>query len=223
MNLSLNIPMVARSHSDFKPSDIARHQAAADNLEARYGTPILQACQLNNVPDYVLKATLLTENEDAKADSVNYKGAVGLGQIKPFVGADMIALANSKKLLTDEKKAVLRKKLGSQLDRLLKVDDTSVFKNSDWQAIMLPALKDPEFNTMVAGLTLSLFIREHSASGLLRCDYVEARYNQGYYLLTSRKIAKTLSTDQLIDAVPAEAKDYILKVCGRNGWLDILT
>ncbi|MVM34976.1 hypothetical protein GO755_33420 [Spirosoma sp. HMF4905] len=223
MNLSLNIPMVARSHSDFKPTDIARHQAAADYLSATYGTQIEQACRLNTVPDYLLKATLLTENEDAKPDSVNFKGAVGLGQIKPFVGLDMLALANTKKLLTDEKKAVFRKKLGSQLDKILKVDDTSVFKDSAWQAIILPALKDPEFNTMLAALTLSLFIREHSASGLLRCDYVEARYNQGYYLLSSRKIAKTLTTDELIDAVPAEAKNYILKVCGRNGWLDILT
>lgn len=223
MNLSLNIPMLARSHSDFKPSDVARHQSAADHLRATYGREIEQASRLNNVPEYLLMAMLLTENEDAKPDSVNRTGAVGLGQIKPFAGADMIALANTKKLLTDDKKAVLRKALGSQLDRLLKVDDTGVFKNSDWQRIMLPVLQGPEFNIMVAALTLSLYVREHSTGGQLRSDYISARYNQGYYLLSARKISKALTTDELISAVPAEAKDYILKVCGRNGWLDILT
>ena len=216
--------MSARSHSEFTAATVPAHLAMADNLVARFGREIDQACRLNNVPDYLLKATLLTENDSAKAEIVNYVGAVGLGQIKPFVGADMISMVNRKKLLTPEKKAVLRKMLGSQLDRILAVDDTSVFKNSSWTAIMLPALKNGEFNIMLSAMILSLFVNEHTdANGLLRTDYIEARYNQGYYLLSARKISKALTTDQLIAVVPAEAKNYILKTCGRYGWLDILT
>lgn len=217
--------MSARSHSEFTAGSVSAHLAQADNLVSLFGREIDQACRLNNVPDYLLKATLLTENDSAKAEIVNYVGAVGLGQIKPFVGADMISLMNRKRMLTPEKKAVLRKVLGSQLDKILTVDDTSVFKNSAWTAIMLPALKNGEFNIMLSAMILSLFIKEHSdpTSGLLRPDYIEARYNQGYYLLSARKISKSLSTDQLIAVVPAEAKNYILKTCGRYGWLDILT
>ncbi|GAB3568895.1 hypothetical protein GCM10027578_22310 [Spirosoma luteolum] len=224
MNLTLNIPLTGRSNPGFQPADIARHQQAADALTAKYGAFIDQAARLNNVPDYLLKAILLTENEQGIADSVNYTGATGLGQIKPASGADMIALANTKRLLTADKKAVLRKRLGTSLDRLLTVDNTAVFNSGTWKQILSPALKDAEFNIMVAGLILSMFIQEHTgADGQLRTDYIAARYNQGYYLLSARKITKTLSTDALISRVPAEAKNYILVVCGRNGWLDILT
>lgn len=224
MNLTLNIPLVSRSSSDFRPQDIARHQQSADNLQAKYGDLIAQSAQLNGVPDYLLKAILLTENEQGVADSVNRTGATGLGQIKPASGADMISLCNTKRLLTADKKAVLRRKLGAQLDKLLAVDNTAQFNSRSWESIMSPALKDPEFNIMVSGMILSMFIKEHiTSAGELRTDYISARYNQGYYLLSARKISKSLSTDQLISAVPSEAKNYIVVVCGRNGWLDILT
>lgn len=223
MNLTLNIPLVPRSGSDFKPGDVARHEASAKSLSDRYGREIDQASRLNNVPDYLLKAILLTENEDGKAEIVNYVGATGLGQFKPGSAADYISLAGRKKLLNDEKKAVLRKALGSNLDRLLKVDNTDLLGNAEWRGILSPALKNAEFNVMLAGLTLSLLIREHSDGGSLRTDYISARYNQGYYLLLARKISKTLDTEQLIAKVPSEAKSYIVKMCGRNGWLDILT
>lgn len=223
MKLTLDIPLVPRSGSDFKPGDVARHEASARNLVDRFGREIEQASRLNNVPDFLLKAILLTENEDAIPGIVNYTGATGLGQIKPGSGADYISLANRKKLLTDEKKAVLRRALGSNLDRLLKVDNTDLLGNAEWRGILSPALKNAEFNVMVAALALSLLIREHSTTGTMRTDYISARYNQGYYLLLARKISKTLGTEQLIAKVPSEAKSYIVKMCGRNGWLDILT
>ncbi len=224
MNLLLNIPLISLSHADFKPTDVDRHQTAADALTAKYGAFIDQSARLNNVPDYLLKAILLTENEDGIAGIVNRTGATGLGQIKGSSGADMISLANRKRLLTADKKAVLRKQLGAQLDLLLAVDNTDTLSNARWVNVMNPALKDPEFNVMLAGIFLSVLIREHTATdGSLRTDYIAARYNQGYYLLSARKISKTLSTQQLIAAVPTEAKRYIVVVCGRNGWLDILT
>ncbi len=220
MLLSLNIPMIDAAHADYTPASLGRRLERHTNLMDKYGPFIEQSIRLNNIPDALLLGTLLIENEDAIPGILSSAGAVGLGQIKPLTGLDMINLAARKKLLSDPKKAVFRKRLGSQLDALIRAEDVKTVMST---SAMTAHLKDPEFNVLMAGLILSMLMAEHSGGGTYRPDYISARYNQGYYLLKARKIVKTLSTSQLIAKVPSEAKSYIVKMCGRNGWMEILS
>ncbi|GAB3761345.1 hypothetical protein [Spirosoma pomorum] len=220
MLLSLSVPLIESTYADYTPDSLGRRLERKDNLVSKYGPQIAQSIKLNNIPEALLLGTLLIENEDAVPGILSPAGAVGLGQIKPLTGMDMINLAARKKLLSEPKKVVLRKRLGSQLDKLVAAEDV---KTVMAPSAMTAHLKDPEFNVMVAGLILSMLMAEHSEDGTYRPDYISARYNQGYYLLKARKIIKTLSTAQLIAKVPAEAKSYIVKMCGRNGWMEILS
>lgn len=231
MNLSLTIPLHERSTEGFRASDVAAHRANADRLKAKYGNLIEQTCTMNNVPESLFMALLLTENEQGKPDSVSSAGAIGLGQIKPMVAADMIHTANRRKLLGADKKTVLRAEIGSMLDSLLAVGDTGVFRSALWQDRMRQPLTSPRFNLMVSGLITGMFVGDHGLSGELRYDYVALRYNQGYYVLSGNDIAKSLTPVGLYSAVGdklkptnrREAQAYLIRVCGAYGWLDILT
>jgi soluble lytic murein transglycosylase-like protein len=220
MLLSLSVPLIPDAYADYTPATLGQRLERRDNMVEKYGTQIAQSVKLNNIPEALLLGTLLIENEDAVPGILSPAGAVGLGQIKPLTAMDMISLASRKKFLTDAKKAVLRRRLGSNLDTLAKVDDvTKVISSS----AMTAHLKDPEFNVMLAGIILSMLMAEHTGNGTYRPDYISARYNQGYYLLKARKIDKDLPIAQLIAKVPTEAKRYIVKMCGRSGWLEILS
>lgn len=231
MNLSLTIPLHERSTDGFRASDVAAHRAKAAQLAAKYGDLIEQTIQINNLPPDLFRALLLTENEPANPDSISGAGAVGLGQVIPFACADMLHLANRKKLLNADKKMVLRAELGSLLDALLQVGDTREFRSAVWKERLTQPLKTPRFNLMVSGIITSLLVAQHGAAGQLRYDYVALRYNQGYYVLTANTISKSLTPVALYAAVGQqlqptnrrEASTYILRVCGAYGWLDILT
>lgn len=224
MNLLLTVPLYNRGHAEAanNPELLMRRQASADAHQKRYGSLVQASATLNGVPAELLSSILLLENETGKADSVNVRGAIGLGQIKPFVACDMISLAKTKGLLTPAKRARIASEF-AKLDELLAVKDTGRFKNNYWQNAITPALKDPAFNIDVAALILSLFVAEHSAGGKLRSDYCALRYNQGYYVLSANKISRSLTPDGLLAAkIPSEGKNYILRICGVGGWLDVL-
>jgi hypothetical protein len=231
MNLSLTIPLHERSTDGFRSSDVAAHRANADRFKSRYGDLLEQTCAINNVPESLQLALLMVENEQGKTDSVSSAGAIGLAQIKPMVAADMIYTANRRKLLSDDKKTVLRQTLGVTLDSLLRVADSGEFRQAVWQNRMRSALLEPRFNLMVSGLITGMFVADHGLSGQLRYDYVALRYNQGYYVLSANDINKSLTPLGLYTAVGdnlkptnrREAQAYLIRVCGAYGWLDILT
>lgn len=216
----IQVPTTAkRSDGKTTPEQIRKQMAL---LQQKYGLEFEQACRLNNIPDYLLAATVLIENFGLQADSVNrapgrpmHKEATGLGQHMMYSATDIISRAKRKRLLNDEKRAVLKRQLGSRLDYIERNAGTTeyVVKQAD--------LKDPEFNLMLTGMYLSQLMAEHKEADHFRLDLVGLRYNQGYFfkLPTNRH-----NTDALVNNYEAsfEGRKWVLRMCGAGGILDSL-
>lgn len=208
--------MVQQAYKYYDQSSVASRKASYHKLVSLYGNYVQQAVTLNNLPANLLEAVILVENDRIDVDSVSAAGAVGLAMIKPLSATDILVAARKKRLLTAEKQAVLKKRLDTRMDQVLSADlGKTIITSAD--------LKDAEFSLMLAGIYLSLLIYEHQSEPSTWLQYVVARYNQGYYLLTARKIPRGLTVKALIEKVPGECKNYLVKMLGVRGWLDILT
>ncbi len=208
--------MVQQSYKYYDPNSVAQRKAAYNKLVTMYGNYIQQSVSLNNLPANLLEAVILVENDRIDVDSVSSAGAVGIAMIKPLSATDILVTARKKRLLSIEKQTVLKKRLGARMSQVLSAElGKTIITASD--------LKDPEFSLMLAGIYLSLLISEHQSESSSWLQYVVARYNQGYYLLTARKIPRGLGVKALMEKVPGECKNYLVKMLGVRGWLDILT
>ncbi|MBO0951211.1 hypothetical protein [Fibrella forsythiae] len=215
----VNVPTTGKPAKTGYTSVLIAAQATA--LMSQYGPFVDQSCRLNNVPEFLLKSIVLIENFDLKADSVNrasgrpqYKEATGLGQHMMYSATDIISRAAKKKLLNDEKRAVLKKQLGTRLDYIEKNIGTKTY------VVTQDDLKDPEFNLMLTGMYLSQLLGEELEKGRWRVDKVALRYNQGYYF---KMPANTATTDLLLAGISGEAYAYVRKICGKDGFLEQLT
>lgn len=213
----VNIPMTGKlSTPRYNPSEVQGQYAL---LLAKYGDFFRQACTLNNIPDYLLAGIVLSENYQIVADSVHrnssrIQDAVGLGQHKMYSATDVVSRAKTKHLLTEDKRAVLRKMLGERLAYIEKHVGTTepVITQAD--------LKDPEFNLMLTGLYLSQLVGQSTENGVYRIDKVAYRYNQGYF---AKLPALSATADQLLAGLSGEGRLYVLRLVGHGGLLAALT
>ncbi len=198
-----------------KPQADAFLERLAD-LRNRFGAMVDHVAGLSFVPKFAIYAKMLLENAGGNATAVSSAGAIGLMQIKPLSATDMITLERRARRLTDEEDAELKRLLPAKFSALA----NSQMGN---QIITSGDLKRPEVNLFIGALHLSTLIAEHTVSDQVRMDLVGLRYNQGYYYRRSTLSSFTGNTDELLATLSDEARDYVLKLCGMNGMLDIVT
>ena len=215
----VNVPTTGKPAKTGYPAATITTQAQA--LMSKYGPLVDQACRVNNVPEFLMQSIVLLENFDLKADIVNraagrpqYKEATGLGQHMMFSATDIISRSAKRKLLTDEKRAILRKQLSTRLAYIEKNIGTKEY------VVTQTDLKDPEFNLMLTGMYLSQLLGEELEAGKWRLDKVALRYNQGYYV---KMPANTKTTDLLLAGISGEGYHYVRKIVGKGGFLELLT
>jgi soluble lytic murein transglycosylase-like protein len=131
-----------------------------------------------------------------------------------FSATDIISRSAKRKLLTDEKRAILRKQLSTRLAYIEKNIGTKEY------VVTQTDLKDPEFNLMLTGMYLSQLLGEELEAGKWRLDKVALRYNQGYYV---KMPANTKTTDLLLAGISGEGYHYVRKIVGKGGFLELLT
>ena len=76
---------------------------------------------------------------------------------------------------------------------------------------------------MVGTIILGQLVNEFTENGRPRLDKVVVVYNTGRYAKISKTaIAHAGNTDTLVDILPKGQADYVKKLVGVNGLLDIL-
>jgi soluble lytic murein transglycosylase-like protein len=184
-----------------------------DSIASAYYNEIRLAESLTNVPSSLIISIIFAESRGF-SDVINKSGATGLMQLKPQTANDTIVLENKKKRLSDNEKTVLRYQLGDRLDSILKLKYLSA-ENYVTQDDLLK----PQFNILCGAILLGLLIDQHNENGKLRLDKVIMRYNRGYFFKPKGDTAQeTLSQAK---QVGSEVYNYILKVTGKNGLIEM--
>lgn len=219
--LNVNIPAVTQSFYNDTAAAANKAKMTGD-ITTKYGTYIKNISKMTNVPENLIKSFIFIESAGKESAKTPY--AVGLMQVGTATASDVIVKEKSTGRLTADEEALLKKYISSKwtsngLDKLKK-NQKSLGKT--W--ISETELIKPEFNILVGTILLGQLIDEFTVNGAARLDKVVVVYNTGRYSATAKKaIAFTGDTTALIAALPKAQADYIRKLVGKNGTLDVLS
>ena len=183
-----------------------------------------------SIPENVLIAFYAVESSGNDRVGMNSAGAIGLGQVTRPAAYDAIKREIQDGYLTDEEKAYIKRKVPAlgKNDFRIKFGDfegITYAGSKDVQAQLLTALRDDtEFNIFISSMIVAqLAERYRDSNGVPKLHQVIAHYNGGKkYGEVSRKYSNAWDAAKASD-LPTETKNYIKKLVGTNGFLDVLT
>lgn len=183
-----------------------------------------------SIPENVLIAFYAVESSGNDKVGMNSAGAIGLGQVTRPAAYDALKREIQDGYLTDEEKAYIKRKVPAlgKNDFRIKFGDfegITYAGSKDVQAQLLTALRDDtEFNIFISSMIVAqLAERYRDNNGVPKLHQVIAHYNGGRkYGDVSKKYPNAWDAAKAPD-LPTETKNYIKKLVGTNGFLDVLT
>ncbi len=217
-----NVIIPSVSNKFYTDTEAPQVKEKISSIYNSYKGIIDNVSKISNIPKELLKSFIFIESA-GNQNIVSGAGAVGLMQLIPASASDILVMENKKKRFNDQEKAILTKYLGARFtEGILKMkylgDKVSVngIKSATW--VTRQDLMNPELNVLIGAIFLGILIDEETDKKGLRLDRVVLRYNRGYF----SKVDKALDLPALIVNQPTESKNYIYKLLGTNGTLDLL-
>ena len=182
-----------------------------------------------SIPENVLVAFYAVESSGNDKVGMNSAGAIGLGQVTRPAAYDAIKKEIIDGYLTDDERAYVKRKVPALAKNDLRIkyggyEGITYQGNAEVQKQLLDALNDTEFNIFVSSMILAqLAERYRDINGVPKLHQVIAHYNGGKkYGDVSKKYPNAWDAAKASD-LPTETKNYIKKLVGTNGFLDVLT
>lgn len=182
-----------------------------------------------SIPENVLIGFYGVESGGNDKVGMNSAGAVGLGQVTRPAAYDAIKKEIIDGYMTDDEKAYVKRKVPALGVNDFRIkyggfDGITYQGNTAVQSQLLSALNDAEFNIFVSSMILAqLAERYRDANGVPKLHQVIAHYNGGRkYGDRSKAYANAWDAVNATD-LPTETKNYMKKLVGTNGFLDVLT
>ncbi len=215
---NIKLPIIDQA---FYTTDVAKQNEDKINnvIIPKYGSIIKNVSKITKVPEQLITGFIFVESAgDEKAKSPY---ATGLLELSPATASDVIVREEGLGRLEEPEKVILRKYLGSRLDVIKNVKKNQ--KSLDKTFVTNEDLFKPEFNILVGSILLGQLLDEFFEVGKLNLSKVIAVYNGGRNSKSSKKIIPFKGSEkQLIAIAPKETADYIKKMAGINGVLEIL-
>lgn len=214
--MDIKVPVINQSF--YNDNAAKQNLNKIDNfIRPKYGKIIDRISAMTNVPVSIIESFIFIESDGDENAKTPY--AVGLMQLSKASASDTIVKEKVSGRLTNDEAALLKKYLGEERwNKVLKA------KTSIGTFIESNELFNPEFNILVGSLLLGQLIDEFTENGKPRLDKVVVVYNRGRYDKVSKKAAKFSGSEkQMLAELPSGTQDYVLKLVGTNGTLDMLT
>lgn len=220
----LNIPIPAISKSYYSGDNISGISAQLQNIKSGLGVYIRVASTLVKLPASLITSIIFIESDGQNVPE-NGAGAIGYMQITSATAYDTIRYFASNNLLSLGIKAILQAKIPF-LNLTIRGNQ---FPFWDFSTLAKPqlesGLQDPELNILLGTMYLRIALDKTVSNGHARLDKAIVFYNFGMYNSLYGTASWQDSTVQSLyqnSELPEETKNYILKLMGVNGTLDIL-
>lgn len=219
LKINIKIPEIKQAYYDNSDAN-ANLKKIQTIIRPQFGKIINNVSKISNVPVPIIESFIFIESGgDPNAQSPY---AVGLMQVSLATASDALIKEKGANRLSAAEAEIVKKTLGSRYDiiKAVKPKQKSIGKTF----ITKKDLLNPEFNILVGTIIVKQLIDEFTEkNGHIRMDKVIAIYNAGRYGATSKKvIASKDPITTIIKIVPTETKNYILKLLGQRGLLDII-
>lgn len=207
--IDIKIPYTTRSFYTVEQSPANRY--AINLIYNTYKKFIDPIAKINQTRTELLSSfTFLESAGDEKAQTPY---AVGLMQISPSAMTDTVTRERKRGKLTTYETEIIKKHVGAT--RYAKIMDAEMgddyFTRTDCFI--------PELNLLLGTMLLMQLVDEETKNGVVRMDRVVIRYNRGYYTKVPAGTTEELLNNQNL---PTETKNFILKLLGVRGTLDLL-
>jgi soluble lytic murein transglycosylase-like protein len=217
--LSIKVPAINDSFYNESSTQLIRKKIE-DVIKQKYGTIIDNISKITNVPSELIISFIFIESSGNEKAETPY--AVGLMQVGTATASDTIVKEKSFGRLNKEEENLLKKYLSKEIwneIEKLKPKQKSLGKTF----VTREMLFNPEFNILVGTILLGQLIDEFTENNNLRLDKIVVIYNRGRYDKVSKEvIAFKGNTQEMEKIVPKGTYDYVKKLIGKNGVLDIL-
>jgi len=205
-SLSISVPLINKAY--YKANEKSAIKSKLDTIYGKYKSFIDLAAKLNNVSTALIKSFIFIES--AGNENAANGNAIGLMQVDFNSVTDIITRERKSGKLTEQEKLIIKKHIGqARYDKVMKAAMGEIhFTKAD--------MLKPELNIIIGSMYLSQCIAKEKG----RIDRAAIRYNLGYFT----KSIPEGDTKTIIDSPKLRqiSKDYVLKLGGVNGTLDIL-
>lgn len=217
--LKIKIPTIQDSFYNESSRDSIRRKIE-NVIRSKYGSLISNISKITNVPSELIESFIYIESSGNEKAETPY--AVGLMQIAPSTASDAIIKEKSFGRLTKQEADILKRYIPKdtwQIIENVKPKQKSIGKTF----ITREMLFNPEFNILVGTIILGQLLDEFTEDGIIRLDKLVVIYNRGFFDKVSKQVmAFKGETKDLKKILPQGTYDYIKKLVGVNGVLDIL-
>lgn len=188
-------------------------------IRPNYGVMINNISNLTGVNKELIESFIFIESSGNPTAHTPY--AYGLMQVGLATASDSLVYEKSSGRLSAGEEILVKKYLGDRWNLIKNL--SSGQKSIGKTFITKTDLYKPEFNILIGTLILGQLVNEFTENGRPRLDKVVVVYNTGRYAKISKTaIAHIGNTDTLVAKLPKGQADYIKKLVGVNGLLDIL-
>lgn len=216
--MNYNVPAISQGFYDKTAASMI--EAKIKNvIRPKYGDIINKVSSLTGVNSDLIESFIFIESSGDPKAQTPY--AVGLMQVGTATASDTLVYEKSTGRLSQGEEAIVKKYLG---DRWKLIENVKGGQRTIGKTyVTREDLFKPEFNILVGTIILGQLINEFTENGKPRLDKVVVIYNTGRYgKLAKQAIAHTGDTASLVSKLPKGQADYVRKLVGVNGLLDIL-
>lgn len=216
------IKAVSTESSFYKEREIDLIKNKVEKIKEKYSEYIKKASALSKVPELIIYSFIFIES-GGKENAISSANAYGLMQLTIPTAIDTLRYEIKMDRLSKEEKEYLKKFFGHQefnkMFELLKKGKVKEVK------ITKEHLLNPEINIFIGTMYLGQLMDYFTEGNETNMAKVVVAYNTGKYSKTTQKLKsqKGLSVNEIIAIAPKETSNYIKKLVGKNGLLDILT
>lgn len=217
-NLNIKIPSTNQAFYDSVQAK-ANYNKVVNVIKPKYGKIISNIANLTNLPEELIYAFCFIESAGNPRANTPY--AYGLLQLSPASASDALIREKGADRLRDGEADILKKHLGSRYSLIEKVKpkQTSIGKTF----ITPNDLYNEEFNLLIGSIFLKQLVDEYTENGVPRLDKVVVIYNRGRFDKVSKEVAKSKKNiDDLMASIPKGTADYVRKLLGVQGMMDVL-
>jgi hypothetical protein len=188
-------------------------------IEAKYGKLIDNISRITGLNRDIILSFIFIESAGKENAETPY--AVGILQVSKATASDALIKEKGRDRLSGEEAEMVKKYLGERYSIIEKVKpkQTTIGKTFITREDLLKV----EFNLLVGSIILKQLIDEFTENGVARLDKVAVLYNTGRFSKVGKDvIAHKGTTDELIAKIPVGQGDYVKKLLGVNGLLDLI-
>lgn len=232
--VTVKVPDVAESYGKYStPAEKSANVAMLKKIKNQYASSISTYGKALGIPDGVLVAFIASESGGTPVQVTNPSGAArfdvwGVMAISPAGTYDSIVNWKNH-VKNDSIPADILAKINKKLPGLVATKQGTVMSDSVKLSIRNALKSDMDFNILSGSMMLRWLFERFSVAGISLFNKALVSYNAGLYqpFLRSGKSTspdltpKDTATLVADKKVPLESRSYLLKVLGKDGFMDL--